>query len=209
MIIVLDGIDGSGKTTVASRLQTVLRECAGGRRVYLFRDPGGTPAGERLRAVVKDADIPLEPVAQMLVFSAARSQLAHEAVRPVYAEGHIAILDRWWFSTWAYQSAQGVDPDLIEHVAETTAKVRLRTDLCFWLDVSPEVAVARATAGRDEIPAGRDRFDQRDLAFRRQVRERYEALWKRGLLTRIDADGSPQDVWFDIWKRVQRALRIG
>jgi dTMP kinase len=205
MIFVLDGIDGSGKTTLAEYLRNRLRELTGQPAVYMFRDPGGTPAGERIRAVVKDGDVPMCANAQMLAFSAARAQLAHEAILPIHEDGGIVILDRWWFSTWAYQSIQGVDPTLIEHIAEHTAKVPLDPKACFWMEVEPERALRRVQQ-RDTNPRGHDRFDQKGLEFRTKLDTAYSALWERGLLQRLDANGPIAEVWMTLWNHVMTCL---
>ena len=206
MIIVLEGIDGSGKTTLAGRLRDRLRTVPNMPPIHLFRDPGGTPVGEKLRAVVKDGKLPMHPVAQMLTFSAARTELA-EVVRPLDKDGAICILDRWWFSTWAYQSTQQVSPVLIEHIAKQTAHLPLTPALSFWFDVDPKTAMERMAA-REQAPGTQDRFDSQGLRFRKSLVACYNVLRNRKLLTRIDANPEIDVVWTKLLEHVSAGLDI-
>lgn len=210
MIVVLDGIDGCGKTTLAIRLARALE--AVGWTVKALRDPGGTETGEQIRALVKDARVPMDPHTQMLLFSAARCELAHQAITPWLLGqglGRVVVLDRWWFSTFAYQTTQGVAGGLIRAVAEGTAWIPLDPALCFWLDVPVREAQARRARATSDAGA-HDRFDQRGVEFATRVRDGYERLYRDRLLTRIDADHPPEAVFADVWAKVQtEGLRYG
>jgi dTMP kinase len=99
--IALEGIEGSGKSTVASRLVDLLAD--GPRRVTRVREPGGTVAGERIRGVLLDTGSFLSPWAEALLFAASRAQLAHEVVGPALESGSWVISDRTVYSSLAYQ----------------------------------------------------------------------------------------------------------
>ena len=77
MFIALEGVDGSGKTTQAARLAEAL-----GGETLLVREPGGTAAGEKIRELLKDGEVRLDPMAELLLFLAARAQLVEEVIRP-------------------------------------------------------------------------------------------------------------------------------
>src|SRR5215218_8771533 len=98
MFITFEGIDRSGKTTQARMLAQAL-----GGEAMLVREPGGTPAAERIREVVKDLDVTLSPIAETLLFGAARADLVENVIRPALDEGRIVICDRYVDSTIAYQ----------------------------------------------------------------------------------------------------------
>lgn len=98
MFIALEGIDGSGKTTQAARLAAAL-----GEETLLVREPGGTTAGERIRELLKDGEVMLDPMAELLLFLAARAQLVSEVIRPAIEAGRDVVCDRFGDSSIAYQ----------------------------------------------------------------------------------------------------------
>lgn len=206
MIVVLDGIDGCGKTTLAADLAKFVTDA--GWEVKALRDPGGTDLGEKLRTLVKDARVPMDAHTQMLLFSAARCELARQVIRPWLQPGgrRLVLLDRWWFSTFAYQTAQGVAGALIRQVAEVTAWLPLQPELCFWLDVPPREALQRRAREAGDAGA-HDRFDQRGVDFATAVREGYERLYREGLLTRIDGDRQMANVHVDVRVAVEDEMR--
>lgn len=203
MIIVLDGTDGGGKTTQLHRIDGALQ--GRGYNTVCLRDPGGTTFGERIRAIVKDGKVTASADAQMLAFSAARAQLADEVIRPALAEHKIVLLDRWWFSTYAYQGVQGVDVELIRTIAEATSDIDLNPELCFWFDLSPRTSMER-TQAREGKEVESDRFDEKGMTFRRDLHSAYDFLCREGYLTRIDAERDETKVFYDVWRAVERHL---
>ena len=111
MIISFEGIDGSGKSTQAKRLLDRLG--ASSLDVLYVREPGGTAVSERIRTLLLDPSLVMDPFAEMLLFSAARAQLVREKIRPFHEAGGIVICDRFFDSTVAYQGGgrQVADPD--------------------------------------------------------------------------------------------------
>lgn len=193
---VLDGPDGSGKTTQAARLAERLR--ASGRDVLLLREPGATPAGEAIRDLVLEAEIDLSPLAEMLLYQAARAHLVETVVRPALDAGRTVVLDRYYFSTLAYQGhGLGLDLDAVRTVSRI-ATGGLEPDLALFLDLDPEVGFAR-TSGE------RDRIESRPLAYHRRVREGFlveaRRLGPRALV--IDAARSPERVAAEIDRAVK------
>jgi dTMP kinase len=98
-LITIEGLDGAGKTTLAAGLADEFP------RLLLLREPGGVALAERLRSVVKDPRLPVDPRAEALLYAAARAQLVSERLRPQLAAGHDVLLDRFLDSSLAYQGA--------------------------------------------------------------------------------------------------------
>jgi dTMP kinase len=171
LLITLEGSEGCGKSTQAGDLAERLR--AEGHPVTLTREPGGTPLGERLREVLLDPQgrgASLDPLAEYLLFAAARAAITAEVIKPALERGDIVVCDRYGDSSLAYQGyGRGVNVDRIRAVNEL-ATAGLRPDLTVLLDLPPETGLARQ---RGE-PS--DRFQQEELDFHRRVREGYLAL---------------------------------
>jgi dTMP kinase len=172
---VLEGPDGAGKSVQARLLAERLR--ARGLTVTETREPGGTPLGEQVRQILLDpADVPRGPVADALLFNAARSQLVKDVIRPALARGEIVVLDRYATSSMAYQGyGSGVDREMLGVMAELSTG-GLRPDLVVVVDVPVEVGLARRDAGRaDELTRFEDE-SRHDLAFHQSVRDGYLAM---------------------------------
>jgi dTMP kinase len=167
VFITLEGIDRSGKTTQAAMLAEAL-----GPGTVLLREPGGTPAGERIRALLKDPELELGPGTELLLFNAARAELCREVVRPALDDGHDVVCDRFIDSTVAYQGvARGLGVDVVEQLSELVVGSCL-PDLTVLLRVDPELAGARDGDASD-------RFESEGLEFQRQVAGAYDELAAR------------------------------
>ena len=165
MLITLEGIDGAGKTTVAAGL-------AGALGAVLLREPGGVALSERIRELVKDPELDVDPRAEALLYAAARAQLVAERLRPLLAEGATVLLDRFVDSSLAYQGAGrdlGVEEIRTLNLFATGGLVPDRTLL---LRIDPAAGLGRA-AGRGEVA---DRLEQEDLAFFAAIGAAYDAL---------------------------------
>ncbi|HUG56439.1 MAG TPA: dTMP kinase [Candidatus Limnocylindrales bacterium] len=167
-----EGGEGSGKSVQARSLAEWLRER--GREVVLTREPGGTAAGERIREILLHArEARLSPVAQALLFSAARAQLVDEVIRPALGTGKIVVADRFFDSTYAYQGyGGGADLDGLRAVTRL-AVGDVRPQRTFLLDLPLEVGLARAGRRGDERW---DRFESDDPAYHERVRDGYLRL---------------------------------
>ncbi|MHC4820028.1 MAG: dTMP kinase, partial [Planctomycetota bacterium] len=147
--LVIDGPDGAGKTTQAMRIAEFLR--ARGEEVVTLREPGATPAGEAIRELLLDADTDVTPLTEMLLYQAARAQVVETVIRPALAQGHSVVLDRYWYSTAAYQAhGLGLDPVSVRHVS-AVATGGVEPDHVFFLDLDAEVGLARLGGERDRI----------------------------------------------------------
>jgi dTMP kinase len=161
-LITIEGLDGAGKTTVAGALERALSDC--GIRSTVLREPGGVPAAERIRELVKDPMAQIGARAEALLYAAARAQLVEEALEPLLTTGTWVILDRFVDSSLAYQGGGrmlGIEP--IRNVNEF-ATGGLRPDRTLLLSLDPALRFTRARA-RGEPP---DRLElERDEFFER------------------------------------------
>ena len=185
MFLTLEGIDRSGKTTHAALLAEQL-----GPETVVLREPGHTDAGERIRALLKDPEVELTPMAELLLFEAARAELVARVIRPALAEGRHVVCDRYVDSTVAYQ---GVARDLgIELVEEMNAIAvgDCMPDLTILLRVDPDVAAGRRGSGED-------RFESEGIEFQRRVAAAYDELAARHpqRIRVVDAGAEPDEVF--------------
>ena len=169
-LITIEGLDGSGKTTLADALVGELWGVA--RDVLLLREPGGVELSERIRGLVKDPGLAVDPRAEALLYAAARAQLVAERVEPALAAGTWVLLDRFVDSSLAYQ---GVGRGLgVEAVAEINhfATGGLRPDRTLLLRADAATRAARQ-ADRGEAP---DRLEREEDAFFEAIARAYDAL---------------------------------
>jgi dTMP kinase len=155
MFISFEGVDGSGKTTQVALLADSLRE--EGRDVVATREPGGTPAGERIRELLLEGG-EIAPWTEAALFAAARAQLVDEVIRPALASGADVICDRYIDSSLAYQ---GIGRGLgVERVLELNllATSGLLPDRTFFLAIPPEDTAGRKDAEPDRIEREGDEF---------------------------------------------------
>ncbi|MEZ4701875.1 MAG: dTMP kinase [Rhodothermales bacterium] len=173
MLISFEGIDGSGKSTQALRLKQRLEDA--GRQVLLVREPGGTALSERVRQVLLDPALHVDPLAELLLFSAARAQLVRECIMPALADKQVVVCDRFFDSTTVYQGAgRGLDQDgwiAAFNRRVTSGLVPART---YLVDLDPEEAAARQMARDGQ--AGRDRMERASGEFYQRVVTAYRRL---------------------------------
>jgi dTMP kinase len=169
-LITVEGLDGAGKTTLAEGLVDALR--AGGREVVLLREPGGVELSERIRALVKDPALKVDPRAEALLYAAARAQLVAERVDPALACGTWVLLDRFVDSSLAYQGAgRGLGIDAVRGV-NLFGTGGLAPDRTLLLRVDGGTR-ARRQAVRGEVP---DRLEREDEAFFDAIGAAYDEL---------------------------------
>ncbi len=168
--IVFEGPDGAGKTTQAARLARRREER--GEEVVLLREPGGTPAGEAIRDLILAPETDLVPLTEMLLYQAARAQLVTAVLRPALEAGKTVILDRYAYSTLAYQGyGLGLSVEEVRAVTRV-ATGGLEPERVLFLDLAPEIGLKRVTGARDRI-------ESRPLEYHRRVREGFLAEARR------------------------------
>ena len=185
LFVTFEGVDRAGKTTQARLLADAL-----GERALAVRDPGGTPAGERMRATLKEAE--LTPRAEALLFAAARAELVERVIRPALDDGRVVVADRYVDSSLAYQGAgRGLG---IEEVARINrfATDGLEPDVTFLLELPLDEAASR--------PGEPDRFEAEGRGLQERVRDAYERLAAEnpGRWRRIDASRPADEVHADV-----------
>ena len=204
--LVFEGIEGAGKSTQLPLVERRLRDA--GVKTLATREPGGTPLGESLRAVLLDPRFTgMSPAAELLVMFAARAEHLAKVIEPTLAAGMWVLCDRFTDATFAYQGGgRGVDAGRIAALEET-AQGGLRPDLVLVLDVPVEVGLARAGRRRQvsmdlpgaptwtgPAPGAPDRFEREDADFFRRVREVYleRARAQPGRYAIIDASADEE-----------------
>ena len=203
--ITFEGGEGCGKSTQVKRLEAALE--AEGVQVLLTREPGGTWLSEEIRHLIKDqeTDAPCDR-SELLLFLAARAQLVKNVIRPAREKGVWGSSDRFSDSTLAYQGyGRGLPLEAIR-LANDFACDGLKPDLTFLLDVSPEVSHARMHKREEATNTTADRIEKAGDDFHARLRAGFAALAKaepERILT-IDANGTPDQVWEQIWNSMTR-----
>jgi dTMP kinase len=202
MFLVIDGLDGAGKSTQWEALATWLR--GQGHSVIACRDPGSTQLGNELRQVVlQRSSIPIDPRAEMMLFMAARTQLVSEVIRPALDQGQIVVCDRFQLSTLVYQGhAGGVPLSEIRAVGRFAAG-ELEPTHTFVLDLPPANALSR-------IERGLDRMESRGIEYFERVRKGFllEASQLDEKCSIIDASQPSAEITRDICERVKQLLAV-
>ncbi len=195
VFITFEGPEGSGKTTQIPPLADFLR--SRGHEVLTTREPGGTPIGDQIRAILSDlGNTAMHPRAEILLFLASRAQLVEQVIRPHLAGGGVVLCDRYADSTLAYQGyGHGVDLGVLQNLL-LFATGGVFPHLTFLLDLDVEAGLKRRAQGGDW-----NRLDAYALEFHRRVRRGYHQLAKKEpeRWVVIDASQPPE--------RVQAAIR--
>lgn len=169
MLISFEGIDGCGKSTQISLLKDFLDQQ--NRSNHLFREPGGTEISEKIRSILLHESKYMDPVTELLLFSAARSQLISEKVIPLLEKNNIVILDRFYDSTTAYQG-YGRKSVSLEHIQllNSIASHQIKPDLTFYLRIDPGVAAKRTQHNE------KDRMEKAGVSFFKRVVNGFDVL---------------------------------
>lgn len=197
--VVVEGGSGVGKTTAINGIEPYL---SGWK---MFREPGGTEFGDMMRdAVQQHAELSIDPLAAFLAYSSSRANLVNLEILPILngiKEGRGVFLDRYWFSSYAYQGSEKVDKAVILSVSKL-ATGGLMPDMVLHFDLLPELAMLRKEGCTDI-----DRYDMKKLSFHCRVRDGYLELAQKfpDIWKVIDASQSREKVLAD----ALAALRSG
>ena len=185
-LITIEGLDGAGKTTLCAGLADALPDAR------LLREPGGVELSERIRDLVKDPALEVDPRAEALLYAAARAQLVASLVRPLLDGGTTVLLDRFVDSSLAYQGAgRGLGVGAVRAINDFGTG-GLAPDVTLLLRIDPGAGRARQ-AGRGEEP---DRLEREDGAFFDAIARAYDELAaaEPGRFRVIDASAAPEAV---------------
>ncbi|WP_375084257.1 dTMP kinase [Providencia sp. SKLX074055] len=193
--IVIEGLEGAGKTTAINTVVDILNH-AGINDIVFSREPGGTPLAEKLRELIKQGieGDKVTDKAELLMLYAARVQLVDTVIKPALAAGKWVLGDRHDMSSQAYQGGgRQIDRHLMQSLRDLVLG-DFKPDLTLYLDLSPELGLQRARS-RGEL----DRIEKESLAFFERTRERYLELAAsdKSIIT-IDASQNIEQVQNDI-----------
>lgn len=167
--VVIEGGVGCGKTTQSELLKKDFK-----KGWEFYREPGSTEFGEKVRDAVQGLhNYEVEEYAAMFGYSAARANLIRGVIIPKLNKGVNVLLDRYWYSTYAYQGSNGASKKTIELVSKIAAN-DLVPDLILFFDLDPKIGMARKD-GREDA----DRYDVKKLEFHNKVRKSYKELGKK------------------------------
>jgi len=184
LLVVLDGPEGAGKTLTGRALKEALTER--GYSVILSREPGGVPVSEKIRNIVVNDD--MHPITEAYLYLASRAEHVQKVIKPALNDGKIVILDRFMYSTLAYQGGgRGLDIDKLRQLHDL-ALDGIVPNLNLFLDVPPQIGLARKQD--DEIA----KFERESLEFHEKVYASYKSFVANGEMISIDATQSPGDV---------------
>lgn len=186
--IVLDGPDGSGKSTQVKLLGDVLE--SEGIAAMLLRDPGSTDIGEQIRHVLLDTEnAAMSSRCEALLYMASRAQLYDEKIAPALAQNRCVLCDRWISSTYAYQAVAGqIGSETLLALAEVSLE-RTWPDLTIIIDIDSEVGLCR-------VGSAPDRMEQKPRSFHQRVKDAFLQLadTRPGDFCVVDGAGSVDEV---------------
>lgn len=198
-LIVLEGVEGAGKSYQCGRLADALR--ARGMSVVLTREPGGVPLAEKLRSLILTREYAPDALTELFMYEAARREHLNKVIAPALRAGQIVICDRFFYSTVAYQGyGRGLDVDFIRRVNAVTVSP-IAVDLALFLDIPPEAGFKRK-GGADSS----DRLESESMEFFYRIYNGFIAMCDAGELVRIDASGSAQTVFDCIMRETEGIL---
>jgi len=194
IFITIEGTDGSGKSTQMKKMEDYLKEQ--GYEVVVTRDPGGTLISESIRKIVLDPEnTEMSKMTELLLYYAARAQLAFQLIKPALNEGKIVLCDRYIDSTYVYQGyGRGFDRETIDKLNDISLSGVI-PDLTLFLDISPEIALKRRFNATSF-----DRIEKEKMDFHMRVYNGYKKLCEifPERIARIDASNSKNKVYEEI-----------
>lgn len=186
ILISLEGIDGSGKSTLTHNLTQSLIEHQ--FDVLLTKEPGGTHTGKKLRAIVQEQETPLDPKAEFLLFAADRAQHFTQLILPALAQNKIVLSDRMADSSLVYQGfGRGLDLNILDTINKWAMQER-QPDLTIYVDIPLETSLERIQKRNEELTA----FEKEKKDFTQRLIQGYNTIFKdRTNVIHLDGQDNP------------------
>lgn len=205
MFITFEGLDFSGKSTQAKMLHEYLKS----KKIssVLLREPGGTTISEKVREIILDREhIEMTPLTEFMLFSASRSQLVSQVIKPHLKKGFVVICDRYYDSSTAYQSYGGKME--LKQVLEVNdiATGGLKPDMTILIDIAPKAAFSRANLRGN----AKDRMENKNLAYYNKVYKGFKDIANRNKKRFVVIKGSLtiSEIHNSIIEKVNKILKI-
>ena len=203
-LITFEGIDYSGKTTQAKRLSNYLKRK--GHKVILLREPGGEKVSESIRQVLLSSrNAGMNPLAELLLYEAARAQLVSKIILPALKQGKIVVCDRFYDSSLAYQGyGRGLDTKMIDYLNRVSVS-GLKPELTILIDIPIRVFTSRMRQNNKK----KDRIEKEKIDFYKRVRDGYlkMAQKEKKRVKVIAGSGAIEKVWDEVKDIVDYFLR--
>lgn len=198
--VVIEGTDGSGKSTIG--VEVIKRLEAEGVKVWAAHEPGSTPIGEAIRSIVKDASLERSPLTELLMFTAARAELA-ELIKQKLEAGVWVISSRNYLSSVVYQgAARGLGMDFVQKVCDDLLPdFYLKPDLTVIVDIEAELAIKRRLT-RDSAATKRDAFESQGEAFQRKLVDAYRQVAAKYQLPLVNGSDSVEQVADEVYSLI-------
>ncbi len=193
LFIVLEGPDGSGKSTMANMIGEYYKN--EGREIVFTREPGGTKISEQIRDIILDNNnIEMAYTTEALLYAASRAQHVAEFIKPHLEKGHVVISERYVYSSIVYQGiGRGLGIQKVKEINDFAID-GLKPDLVLFFDINPEKALNRKLSRGEG-----DRLENEKLAFHKSVYEGYKEILKYyDEVISINADKSVDELFYDI-----------
>jgi len=204
MFITFEGIEGSGKSTQIDLLYSYLVEK--GYDVLKTREPGGTPLGESVREILIKKGRDINPLSEMLLMMAMRSQHVEDVIIPALRQKKIVLCDRFYDATYAYQGyGRGIDRDIIDYINRLATK-GIIPDLTILIDFDVEEGLRRKIEDKGQM----DRFEGEDISFHKRIRQAYKRISEEESNRFFVVDGSwdMQRIHEAIKERVEQHIEL-
>ncbi len=201
MFITFEGIDGSGKTTQLEAATEYLSQT--GNEPLVLREPGSTPVSEKIRSILLDNSLTMSPVAELMLYEAARAELVAEVIGPALENNKIVLCDRFYDSTTAYQGyGRGIAIEVIEKMNDL-AVGKYHPDLTLIFDVDYDISLTRRKETLDRLES-----ETKDFFFR--VKEGFLKIAQNdpGRITVIDGNRGTEQIFNEVKDCLNRLLEI-
>lgn len=195
-LITFEGIDGCGKSTQLKLAEKYLK--GRGLKVLSIREPGSTQLSERIRKILLDKKLSINPISELNLYQAARAELVQQVIKPAIKSGHVILCDRFYDSTTAYQAyGRGIDSKIVKSL-NMLATDKIKPNLTFLFDVDYKTSLSRRKNSAD-------RLESESRAFFNRVRRGFLEIAKQEKRRIITINGKPDTE--TIFHEVQQCLR--